>query len=250
MDFNKDTIYQQVLQTVVNFTFDDKTVSVFPDMINRSVPGYATMVSLTGIVANQFIRDNAIVYDLGCSLGASSLSLINHRKHDNFSIIAMDNSQAMIDKCVALHSSNALNENTDTKVPDIDWQCQDVLEAELQKADVVLLNLVLQFIAPDLRASLIKKIYDALNPGGVLMISEKIRHEDDTHNDYVDNWQQYFKKQNGYSELEVTQKRQAIEKTMLIDTESAHIKRFKDAGFSQVIKIYQALNFCGWCVIK
>ena len=70
-----DNIYAKALNKVDDFKFDESVVDVFPDMIQRSVPGYETIVHTIGELAKIAVTPNTVVYDLGCSLGAVSLSV-------------------------------------------------------------------------------------------------------------------------------------------------------------------------------
>ena len=89
------------------------------------------------------------------------------------------------------------------------------------------MNFTLQFIPPVDREALLKRIYDGLNPGGMLVLSEKIRHPTLTGNELLVDLHHQFKRDNGYSELEVSQKRAALEKVMLTDTFNEHDTRLR-----------------------
>ena len=52
-----------------------------------------------------------------------------------------------------------------------------------------------------------------------------------------------FKRANGYSELEIAQKRSAIENVMKPDSLEEHRERLLAAGFSKVVPWFQCLNF-------
>jgi tRNA (cmo5U34)-methyltransferase len=161
----------------------------------------------------------------------------------NCQIIAVDNSQAMIERC-QLHL-NAFKGNTPVNVI-----CGDIQEIELTNASVVILNFTLQFIEPDARQALINKIYQGLNPGGVLLVSEKLRFENETAQRLLTDLHHDFKRANGYSELEISQKRNALENVMLTDTLNQHQQRFTKAGFSTSELWFQCFNFCSMIALK
>ena len=71
----KDDIFDSGILKTEDFVFDERVVRVFPDMINRSVPGYALVVPMTGMLARRYAQDQTNLYDLGCSLGAVSLAM-------------------------------------------------------------------------------------------------------------------------------------------------------------------------------
>jgi len=238
----KDTIYA-TSQAVSDFTFDAKVVEVFPDMIQRSVPGYATIVSTMGKLAGQFAQNNSNLYDLGCSLGAVTLSMRRTIEKENCTIIAVDNSTAMVERC-RLHLDGFRSQ-----VP-VEVRLADITECSIENASVVALNFTLQFIPLEQRHALLSKIYQGLKPGGVLLLSEKFRGENEQTDSLLIDLHHDFKRANGYSELEISQKRTAIENVMRPEPLSMHLHRLSDIGFSQTNVWYQCFNFCSMIAIK
>lgn len=224
------------------FRFDSAVARVFPDMIKRSVPGYAETVAMSGVIAGKYARDNTNLYDLGCSLGAVTLAMRHGVKAEHCKIIGIDNSSAMIDQ--AQHYI-ALD---DGKV-DVELVCDDITQIQVMNASVVALNYVLQFIEKDKRLNLLSSLASGLNNGGALILSEKIRFDDDEQR-LQDELHLDFKRANGYSELEIAQKRSAIENVLIAETEQVHVERLKAAGFSQVIRWYQCFNFVSFLAVK
>lgn len=243
MSTPRDSIYASPLGDVANFAFDDRVAEVFPDMIRRSVPGYATIVQTLGLLAGKYAQDNALIYDLGCSLGATSIAMKQHVKAKGVTIVGLDNSEAMVQRCQA--HVNAWRGDVPVEI-----KCADIVEEPLEPCSVVAMNFTMQFIAPEQRAALVQKIYDALLPGGVLLLSEKVRHDDQVADDLIVELHHEFKRQNGYSELEISQKRAAIENVMLIDSVEEHTARLSAAGFSTVQNWYRCFNFTSWFAIK
>jgi tRNA (cmo5U34)-methyltransferase len=240
---DKDKIYAAPLEQMVDFRFDERVVSVFPDMIQRSVPGYATLISNIGIMAARYVQANSYCYDLGCSLGAVSLSLRHAIQQPNCKIIAVDNSEAMIAK-----ARDVLAED-EQSVP-LELCCADINQVKIENASVVVMNFTLQFIAPELRQALIQKIFDGMLPGGVLILSEKLAFEDPRTNQFHIDSHHDFKRANGYSDLEISQKRSALEKVLIPETLSQHQSRLEQAGFSFVEKWYQCFNFVSMVAVK
>ncbi|MBQ4834660.1 carboxy-S-adenosyl-L-methionine synthase CmoA [Pseudoalteromonas sp. MMG010] len=238
----KDSIYASE-QQVKDFSFDQNVVEVFPDMIQRSVPGYATIVSTMGKLAGQYAQSNSNLYDLGCSLGAVTLSMRRNIRTDNCQIIAVDNSQAMIERCkLHLHGFKS-------DVP-VEVMLGDINELAIENASVVAMNFTLQFIPHGQRQALLEKIYANLKPGGVLLLSEKIKAQNEQCDNLLIDLHHDFKRHNGYSELEISQKRTAIENVMRPDPLDTHFKRLSDIGFSQTQVWYQCFNFCSMIAIK
>lgn len=239
----RDNLYADSLNEVKDFTFDASVVEVFPDMIQRSVPGYSTMVSAIGKLAEQFQQPNSTVYDLGCSLGAATLSMRKYIDKPNCKIVALDNSLPMVERC--RNNIKAYKSEVEVIV-----DLADILEVELQPCSFVVMNFTLQFIEPELRSVVLSKIHDALLPGGAFVMSEKLQWDDSRVHDVINNLHLDFKRANGYSELEISQKRSAIENVMKIDTEQVHLTRLQQAGFTSQSIWYQCFNFASFIAIK
>jgi tRNA (cmo5U34)-methyltransferase len=234
----KDTLFDSGIQKAGDFVFDERVVRVFPDMINRSVPGYSLVVPMIGLLARQYASDHSNLYDLGCSLGAVSLAMRSAVQAKGTRIWAVDNSKGMISKL-----KSSLQENSGSGLPDIQPLHQDVLETGIENASVVVLNFTLQFLDPAKRADLLRKIAQGLIPGGVLVLSEKIRFEDPQEQALQTHWHHEFKRAQGYSDLEIAQKRDALENVMKPDSMQQHRLRLKEAGFNHVYPWFQGFNF-------
>ena len=226
---------------IADFRFDKGVVEVFDDMVRRSVPGYDSMIQMIGLIARMYGQDNTNYYDLGSSTGAISLAIALNNKNQNNQFFAIDNSEEMVKKC---------QQNLERKIDNLHAICADINEINIQNASIVVLNLTLQFIDVKERSNLIRKIYKGLNPGGVLIISEKIHFEDKETQDQITNLHIDFKKENGYSELEIANKRQAIENVLITDTKAIHIERLKDSGFKDTSCFFQCLNFVSFLSVK
>jgi len=242
-----DTLYAQPLDKLVDFNFDEKVANVFPDMINRSVPGYASIVAMTGILSAEFYQPHSNCYDLGCSLGASALSMAKAIKDESLKIIAVDNSQAMLQKSRELMLQNDAKQS---RLDCIELLCDDVNHIDIANASVVVMNFTLQFVAPENRFSLLKKIYQGMNKGGILILSEKLNYSDEAQQQLLIDMHHFFKKANGYSKLEISQKRQTLENVLLPETLEQHKTRLKQAGFSQMEQWFQCFNFSSLIAIK
>ena len=238
-----DVIFSNKHSQVKDFTFDAQVVEVFPDMISRSVPGYNTIIDTIGRLSQRFVTDNSNVYDLGCSLGAATLAMRQAITAKGCQLIGIDNSSAMVERC-KMHV-NAFKGDTPVKIIEGNMQTQPI-----ENASMVVLNFTLQFIEPDQRQSLINKIADGLQPGGLLLISEKISDSDSVCRDLLTDLHHDFKRANGYSELEIAQKRTALENVMRTDTLEVHQQRLKQAGFSHVTPWFQCFNFFSLIAIK
>ncbi len=242
MTTNRDTIYAQTLGDPGLFTFNKDVVGVFPDMINRSVPGYATVISMTGLLAARYARTGTRIYDLGCSLGASLLSAARQPNCQTNTFIGIDNSEAML---------TAARDVLDKEVPGLAIELieSDILDAPIDNASVVIMNYTLQFVPVASRLSLLKKIRSALAPGDALILSEKIKLDSPTMDDTMIAMHHDFKRAKGYSDLEIAQKRQALENVLIPEPLDIHFERLKKAGFSDGSCWFQCFNFASMIAI-
>ncbi|MDG2954574.1 carboxy-S-adenosyl-L-methionine synthase CmoA [Bisgaard Taxon 10/6] len=240
---NKDTIFSAPIEKLGDFTFDENVAEVFPDMIQRSVPGYSNIITAIGMLAERFVTPNSQVYDLGCSRGAATLSARRNIKQANVKIIGVDNSQPMVER--ARQHLNAYH----SEIP-VEILCDDIRNIRIENASMVILNFTLQFLPPEDRQAVLENIYRGLNPGGLLVLSEKFRFEDETTNNLLIDLHHTFKRANGYSELEVSQKRAALENVMRIDSLNTHKVRLKNVGFSHVELWFQCFNFGSMIALK
>ena len=235
-----DRLFAQPLSQVPDFVFNEDVVRVFPDMIKRSVPGYPTIVENIGVLAAQFAQPDTTLYDLGSSLGAVTQALRRHVRAEGCQVIAVDNSQAMVERC--REYLNAQNSMFQELLP-VEVIEGDILALDFKPASVIALNFTLQFIPPAQRLELLTRIHQALVPGGALILSEKLRFEDDQQHDLLNDLHIAFKRANGYSDLEIAQKRSAIENVMKPDSLEENRERLRAAGFSKVVPWFQCLNF-------
>ncbi|MDU8924046.1 carboxy-S-adenosyl-L-methionine synthase CmoA [Pasteurellaceae bacterium LIM206] len=240
---SKDTLFSAPIEKLGDFTFDASVAEVFPDMAQRSIPGYSNIITAIGMLASRFVTADSNVYDLGCSRGAAALSARRNIRQPNVKIIGVDNSQPMVERCrrhIAAYNSDVV----------VDILCDDIRKVNIENASMVILNFTLQFLPPEDRMALLNKIYQGLNPNGMLILSEKLHFDDKQANDLLIDLHYQFKSANGYSELEISQKRTALENVMRIDSIETHKERLKSAGFGHVELWFQCFNFGSFFAIK
>lgn len=239
-DKNKDRVFAKSLSEVKAFEFNAAVADVFQDMISRSVPGYQLLLQMIGLYADIFVQDHSQVYDLGCSLGEAAKLVARQSSANDTRIIAIDNASSMIEKC-------RLNDDPGSG---IEWRCEDIQQSPIENASMVILNLTLQFLAPHSRKELLERIYQGLNPGGVLVLSEKVSFDDDSESDRMIELYHAFKKVQGYSDLEISQKRTALENVLIPDNNNEHLQRLKAVGFDEVYECFRCFNFVSFLAIK
>ena len=239
----KDQIFAEPLAQVQDFRFDDQVAEVFPDMIQRSVPGYQTIIQTIGKLTSRFQQANSNYYDLGCSLGAASLAMRRQITEPGCQLIGVDNSAAMVERCTS--HLQAFRSDVPATV-----LLADIRDIPMENAAMVVSNFTLQFLAKEDRARLIERVYKALKPGGIFVLSEKIIEPDATTHELLIDLHHDFKRANGYSELEISQKRSALENVMKPDTLPEHQQRLQQAGFTSQTLWFQCFNFCSMVAIK
>jgi tRNA (cmo5U34)-methyltransferase len=232
---SEDRIYQEPLARVAPFEFDDRVAAVFPDMLRRSVPGYAGMIGMIGVLAGQQAKVGGRFYDLGCSLGAATAVMRAALAGSQAELVAIDNAPAMIERARERFEAQP--------GPPVELRCEDIRETEIEQAGMVVLNLTLQFVPPEERLALLRRIHRGLEPDGVLVLSEKIAGEDPAEQQLMTELHHAFKRANGYSDLEISQKRSALEKVLIPETLVEHRARLHAAGFRRVDLWYRCLNF-------
>lgn len=243
MSFKKDSLYANPLGEINAFQFDESVVNVFPDMIQRSVPGYSAIISAIGMLAGRFSQDSSVCYDLGCSLGAASLAMREQIKAKHCRIVAVDNSESMVNR----FKQNLI---ADENKPEIDIHCADIRNTNIEQASVVVLNFTLQFVPLVDRFALLKKIYAGMLPGAVLILSEKLAFDDERQQALQIDMHHHFKMLQGYSEMEISQKRSALENVLLAESFSVHQQRLLAAGFSSAEIWFQYFNFASMIALK
>ncbi len=241
---NRDRIYSLPRQHVGDFAFDQSVVDVFPDMISRSVPGYASILSMIEQLSARFIIPKTNVYDLGCSLGAATL-LMRRQAPPGCTIHAVDNAPAMIQQL-----KKNLLQNRAADCCEVEIHEADLSQFPMSNASFVVLNFTLQFVPAADRQSVLQNTFNAICPGGALLLSEKICLDDPAQQSLLTDLHHDFKRAHGYSGLEIAQKRTALENRLIPETLDAHLCRLRSVGFRTVVPWYQCFNFVSVLAVK
>lgn len=243
MNDKQDRLFAESRANTTGFQFDEKVVRVFPDMIRRSVPGYELVVPMIGMLARRYAQTDSKIYDFGCSLGAVSLAMANAVRAEGTEIIAVDNSAAMVARCRQRVAERELAVAVDVRL-------ENMLDTQIENASVVVLNFTLQFLDCGQRQGLLNRIAAGMRSGGALIISEKICFGDEQEQKDQTAWHHDFKRTQGYSELEIAQKRNALEDVLQPDTEARHIERLELAGLSKPRRWFQCFNFASYIAFR
>ena len=235
---NLDQVFKDEITKVSDFKFGTTVVNVFDDMVSRSVPYYNEMQRMLAEIAADHVKEGTFVYDLGCSTGTTLIGLDQLIPSD-IRFIGIDESQEMLDKCNVKLQEAGFVRPYDLVAGDLHQQLP------IHNGSVVILCLTLQFVRPLYRERLLKNIYDGLNPGGVLLLVEKVLAESSIFNrDFIKYYYNY-KRRNHYSELEISQKREALENVLIPYKLSENMLLLKEAGFADCEIFFKWYNFSG-----
>jgi len=239
----KDLVFADKKKRVLPFEFNKEVTDVFDDMLNRSVPLYAQSIKRQAQLTARYYQNKSRIYDLGCSHGNLGILILEQFKERMFSMVGVDNSKHMIEKY-----SKRLKKNDNNG--QVDLICGLLEDIQIKNASVVLINLTLQFLDTKKRNDLIKKIYQGLTHNGILLLTEKTIHSSKHINTLQTHFYKQFKIENGYSQLEISQKRDALDKVLVPDTIEIHKKRIFKAGFTHFDVWLKWFNFVSMIAIK
>lgn len=240
---NTDQIFRNESGISTDFAFTKKVAEVFDDMVLRSIPYYIEIQRMISELSLEYALPETTVYDLGCSTGTTMIAL-NKVLPENVRFVGIDNSSEMLKVC----ASNINNEG-------FTRPC-DLINADLNKpitlkqANMAILCLTLQFVRPMNRLQLLTRIHEQLNPGGSLIVVEKILSEDPVFNRSMIRYYYDFKRRNQYNEIEIAQKREALENVLIPFSLEENHRLLRDAGFQTVDTFFKWYNFTGLIAVK
>ncbi len=235
-EMSRDRIFADRHADAGSFEFDDEVAEVFPDMLERSIPGYAATIRAIGALASLFVQPDTKCYDLGCSLGAATLAMRRNISVPGCEIVAVDNATAMIARCREIVAAD----DGGVEVSVIE---DDVERVVIERASMVVMNYTLQFLSIDQRDVLVGRIHNGLVDGGIFVLSEKVVDEDPVIEELLVRMHHEFKRQNAYSDLEISRKRTALESVLIPESVPAHMARLRAAGFRHAGVWQRSLNF-------
>ena len=240
---NKDKVFAEKLTTITPFRFNEKVARVFDDMLVRSVPLYGEVLKQQARIARQYYQHGTQIFDLGCSHGNLGMLLLDCFGDVAFKMIAVDSAEPMIQrfkKRLAVHDSHGC----------IDLACACIENIVISNASVVVINLTLQFLDRQKRDSLIQSAFNGLCKGGILLLTEKTVHPDSQMNALEQEYYHQFKRENGYTDLEISQKRDALERVLVPETVVEHESRIQKSGFDSFNVWLKWFNFTSMIAVK
>ena len=239
----KDEVYRDERAAVGDFTFDRSVAVVFDDMVARSVPFYAEIQRMLVELSHDFAVPGSAVYDLGCATGTTFVNL--HRALDpSIRFVGVDNSDEMLGEARGKLAEHGVDRA-------VALECQDLNEGvAVADASVALMVLTLQFIRPLRRDRLVAQVFEGLRPDGAFLLVEKVLGEESTFNRFFIEHYYDLKRRNGYSELEISQKREALENVLIPYKLLENRELLLQTGFRYVDVFFKWYNFCGMIAVK
>ncbi len=220
----KDDIFKTISGP---FEFNETVATVFDDMIHRSVPLYEEIILQQARMTKKFYRQGTRIYDLGCSNGNFTASLIGEMNDREFDLIAVDNSCPMLE----LYNKRIAAFKTSGKITSLEADIQDI---DFENPSVIISNLTLQFLSMEARETIIERIYNSLSDGDIFLFTEKTINGSKDLEELQQEFYYRFKEENGYSQIEITRKREALENYLIPETVEAHIERLNRCGFKKI----------------
>ena len=240
---NKDEVFKERYTKPSDFKFTNKVAVVFDDMVVRSVPFYEEIQRMIAELAADHSKEGSTIYDLGCSTGTTMIHMGNLLPRDT-RFVGIDDSTPMLEKCRIKLLEADFEQPYDLQIADLNSQ------VNIENASVVVLCLTLQFVRPINRENLVRQIYMGLEKGGVVIVVEKILAEDSSFNRDFIKYYYSMKRRNNYSEMEIAQKREALENVLIPYKLSENITLFRNAGFEHCEVFFKWYNFAGIIVKK
>jgi len=240
---SEDKIFSKPLAQIPPFEFTAKVADVFDDMLQRSVPCYREIVRRQAQLTHHFFQPGTLIYDLGCSHGNFALACCAAFGDEPFGLVAIDSSEPMLERFRQRLPQLSTTAN-------LDLRCQDIRNVDLVDASVVVINLTLQFLPVADREALLRRVWQSIRPGGLLLLTEKIVQDDTELEELQRNFYYRFKEENGYSQLEISQKREALENVLVPESLSLHLERLRRVGFRQCDVWLKWFNFVSMLCVK
>lgn len=229
------------------FRFNDEVAKVFPDMLRRSIPGYDATIEAIGSLAARYVLQDTNCYDLGCSLGAATIAMRQGIDTPGCRIVAVDTAPAMTKRCREILAED---DRQFAPATPVEVLRADIRDIEFKNASMIVLNYTLQFLPMIDRDVLMRSIYDGLNDGGLLVLSEKVVDEIPEMEELLVDLHREHKRRNDYSALEVSRKRAALDNVLIPETVAAHRSRLAEAGFSHTAVWLRYFNFVSIIAIR
>lgn len=241
----RDEVFAQGPAPAAGFEFSKEVADVFDDMLLRSVPLYSEQQRMIQEISKAFWLPGTSIYDLGCSTATAMISLARELPDARF--VGYDNSHPMIAQAGANLRENSLEDRVELRYADLNGSLG---EMPLTNASIVIMSWTLQFVRPLNRDNLLRHIYDSLAENGVLIVADKVLTNSSPMNRFFIDFYYDYKRRNGYSELEISRKREALENVLIPYRIDENLVMFRRNGFEIAETFFQWYNFAGFLCVK
>jgi tRNA (cmo5U34)-methyltransferase len=238
-----DRLFTQDGTASLDFAFDNRTASVFDDMVSRSVPFYGEIQRMICEMATDYAEPGTTLYDLGCATGTTLLAL-DPVVDPSVRFIGIDNSAEMLAKARAKLGASNVTRPYDLREVDLHGI------GNIEEASVIMMILTLMFIRPLYRQRFVDSLYQSLRPGGCLLLVEKLTIANSTLNRLFINYYYDMKRRHNYSEVEISRKRESLENVLIPYRHEENLELLHSAGFQHVEEFFRWYNFCGVIAVK
>ena len=242
----RDEVFDHTAARGGDFQFNAEVANVFDDMLVRSVPFYLEQQGLIAEIAKRFVLPDSLVVDLGCSTGTTLIRFAN-LLDSSVKLVGYDNSEPMLIRARRNATELGISDRIAFSYGDFNENFDDLV---IENASVVTICWTLQFVRPLYRDRLIRKIYEGMADGGVLIVTDKVLSNDANMNRTFIDFYYDFKRRNKYSEEEIAKKREALENVLIPYRLDENFELFRRNGFSTVETFFQWYNFAGFLCVK
>jgi len=242
----RDDVFTRTTARGSDFQFNEEVANVFDDMLVRSIPFYLEQQCLIEEIARRFALPDTLIVDLGCSTGTTLIRLAKVLD-PSIRLVGYDNSGPMLDRARTNANDSGVDERVEFLQGDFNQNFDNLV---VENASVVTICWTLQFVRPLSRDRLIRKIHDGMVDGGVLIVTDKVLTNDSNMNRFFIDFYYDFKRRNGYSNEEISRKREALENVLIPYRLDENLELFRRNGFATVETFFQWYNFAGFLCVK
>ena len=234
----------KIIAKNASWSFKGSVAKNFDNHITRSVPFYQEGHNIIGNLSDFFLKIDSNCYDLGCSTGTLLKSLSAKHINKNIKFRGIDSVKEMVKYSKTKGNKKLKNSNV------VEFVKKNLEDVKFEKNDLTISYYTMQFIRPDQRLKIFKKVYKSLNLNGGFILFEKTRATDARFQDIFNAVYNEFKIENNYSYDEIMNKYRSLKGILEPFTDKDNLRCLKEAGFKHTISIFQWTCFKGYLCIK
>ena len=225
-----------------DWKFNKNVSNQFDKHVRQSIPHYEDIQRYICSLSEWFIKENSLIYDLGCSTGETAKNLLKKFPKKKFKYIGYDVSSEMIKIARKKNKKNMKRAL---------FKLGDINKINFKKNTNLFLSvLTFPFLNSVERINLYKKIFKSLNNGSALIFVDKIRSSNSFYEDIFNQTYFDFKIENRLTHTQVLNKSKSIRGSMQL-FEVNEIEQFlKKVGFKKIEIFFKWFNFIGIIAIK